>query len=115
MVYLCPDLGRSRPRSKGKKYLFNGLRNGLKGENSSFLPVCFNFFSKIAEARGMTPTQMALAWCYHREHVASTIIGATSIEQLDEDISAYDIRLDEETLSDINRVYKKYTDPTKFA
>ncbi len=74
-----------------------------------------NAYAEIARARGMTPTQMALAWCYHREHVASTIIGATTIEQLEEDISAYDIRLDEETLGDIDKVYKKYTDPTKFA
>ncbi|KAL7446478.1 hypothetical protein ACHAXH_008356 [Discostella pseudostelligera] len=72
-------------------------------------------YSNIATAKGMSPAQLALSWCYHREHVASTIIGATSITQLKENIEAYDIRLDDETLADINRVYKKYTDPTKFA
>ena len=74
-----------------------------------------NAYGDIAQDKGMTSTQMALAWCYHREHVASTIIGATSIEQLKENIEAYDIRLDDETLSEINKVYKQYTDPTKFA
>ena len=72
-------------------------------------------YSKVAAANGLTPAQLALSWCYHREHVASTIIGATSIPQLKEDIEAYDIRLDDETLAEINKVYKQFTDPTKFA
>ena len=62
---------------------------------------------------GMTPTELALSWCYHRSHVASTIIGATTLEQLNEDIKSYDIKLDEDTLEKITKVYKKYTDPTK--
>ena len=70
---------------------------------------CITFIIKA----GLTPTELALSWCYHREHVASTIIGATSIEQLKEDIKAYDIKLDEETMEKIGEVYKKYTDPTK--
>ena len=72
-------------------------------------------YSEVAASKNMSPAQLALSWCYHREHVASTIIGATSISQLKEDIEAYDIRLDDETLAEINQVYKKYTDPTKFA
>ena len=72
-------------------------------------------YSKVAAANGLTPAQLALSWCYHREHVASTIIGATSIPQLKEDIEAYDIRLDDETLAEINKVYKQFTDQTKFA
>lgn len=74
-----------------------------------------NAYSELAHENGMSPTQMALAWCYHREHVASTIIGATTLDQLKEDIEAYDIRLNDEVLEGINKVYKKYTDPTKFA
>ena len=61
----------------------------------------------------MSPSELALAWCYHREHVASTIIGATSIEQLNENIKAYDIKLDDDVQEKITKVYKKYTDPTK--
>ena len=61
----------------------------------------------------MSPTELALSWCYHREHVASTIIGATTIDQLNTDIKAYDIKLDEDVLDKISKVYKKYTDPTK--
>lgn len=72
-----------------------------------------NKYADIAKEAGLTPTELALSWCYHGQHVASTIIGATTIEQLKEDINAYDIKLDEETLEKISKVYKRYTDPTK--
>lgn len=61
----------------------------------------------------LTPTQLALAWCYHNPLVASTIIGATSMEQLKENLNAYDLRLNDETMKEIGAIYKQYTDPTK--
>lgn len=70
-------------------------------------------YGDIAKETGMSPAELALSWCFHNEHVASTIIGATTIPQLKEDMKAYDIRLDEETMEKITKVYKQYTDPTK--
>ena len=55
-----------------------------------------NAYCQIARDAGITPTQLALSWCFHREHVASTIIGATSLEQVKENIGSYDIRLDDD-------------------
>ena len=72
-----------------------------------------NAYGDIAKEAGMTSTQLALSWCYHRELVASTIIGATTIKQLNENIKSYDIRLDDDVIEKITKVYKKYTDPTK--
>jgi aryl-alcohol dehydrogenase-like predicted oxidoreductase len=72
-----------------------------------------NSYADLAESMDMTPSELALSWCYHREHVASTIIGATKMEQLHENIKAYDIRLDEEQIEKIGEIYKQYTDPTK--
>ena len=72
-----------------------------------------NAYGDIAKEAGMTPSELALSWCYHRELVASTIIGATTIAQLKENINAYDIKLDEDTQKKIAGVYKQYTDPTK--
>ena len=72
-------------------------------------------YAELARGRGMSPSTLALSWCYHREHVTSTIIGATTTEQLEENIRAYDVKLDDETLSEIDGVYKRYTDPTKYA
>lgn len=98
---------------EGSRYtMFPGFMDRYYGSQNE---AAVDAYSKIAIAKGMSPAQLALSWCYHREHVASTIIGATSISQLKEDIEAYDIRLDDETLDEINKVYKQYTDPTKFA
>ena len=36
-------------------------------------------YAALARAHGLTPAQLALAWCYSRWFVASTIIGATSV------------------------------------
>jgi aryl-alcohol dehydrogenase-like predicted oxidoreductase len=73
-----------------------------------------NSYCDLAAQVGLTPAQLALGWCYHHsEHVASTIIGATSLEQLDENLKSYDVRLEDETLEGIADIYRRYTDPTK--
>lgn len=39
-------------------------------------------YVKVADKHGLTPSALALAWCDSRWFVASTIIGATSLDQL---------------------------------
>jgi aryl-alcohol dehydrogenase-like predicted oxidoreductase len=70
-------------------------------------------YINIAKESGISAATMALSWCYHREHVCSTIIGATTLDQLDENIKAYDVKLNPEVLEKIHKVYQRYTDPTK--
>ena len=73
-----------------------------------------NKYCDLAKEVGIAPADLALSWCYHREHVASTIIGATAIDQLKQNINAYDIyKLTDETYEQITKIYKRYTDPTK--
>lgn len=95
---------------KGRLHMFPGYMSRYLG---SLNEEAANQYAEIAREAGLTPTQLALSWCYHREHVTSTIIGATTLEQLNENIEAYDIKLDDEVLEKITKVYKKYTDPTK--
>ena len=45
-------------------------------------------YVEIALKYGMTPTQLALAWCHQRSCVTSTIIGATSTKQLKVTVAA---------------------------
>jgi aryl-alcohol dehydrogenase-like predicted oxidoreductase len=90
--------------------LFPGFMDRYLG---SLNEAAVNSYADLAESMDMTPSELALSWCYHREHVASTIIGATKMEQLHENIKAYDIRLDEEQIEKIGEIYKQYTDPTK--
>jgi aryl-alcohol dehydrogenase-like predicted oxidoreductase len=72
-----------------------------------------NAYADVAERAGLTPTQLALSWCYHNPLVTSSIIGATTMEQLEENLRSYDVRLSEDVQEEISRTYKKYTDPTK--
>jgi aryl-alcohol dehydrogenase-like predicted oxidoreductase len=61
-------------------------------------------YNALAREFGLTPTQMALAFCYTKWQVASTIIGVTSLAQLDEDIDAFGITLSAELLSEIDKI-----------
>ena len=47
-------------------------------------------YAAVATKHGLTPSELALAWCHSRWFVASTIIGATSLSQLKENIGAFD-------------------------
>eukprot|EP00545_Synedropsis_sp_CCMP1620_P013823 CAMPEP_0119031966 /NCGR_PEP_ID=MMETSP1176-20130426/41814_1 /TAXON_ID=265551 /ORGANISM="Synedropsis recta cf, Strain CCMP1620" /LENGTH=337 /DNA_ID=CAMNT_0006988373 /DNA_START=247 /DNA_END=1260 /DNA_ORIENTATION=- len=90
--------------------LFPGFMDRYLG---SLNEAAVNSYGDLAKSMDLTPAELALSWCYHREHVASTIIGATTMDQLHENIKAYDIRLDEEAMDKIGEIYKQYTDPTK--
>jgi aryl-alcohol dehydrogenase-like predicted oxidoreductase len=68
-------------------------------------------YAELARANGMTPTQLALAWCYSRWFVASTIIGATSLAQLKENIDAFEVRLSEEVIDRINQIHASLPNP----
>eukprot|EP00191_Tetraselmis_sp_GSL018_P001177 CAMPEP_0177611948 /NCGR_PEP_ID=MMETSP0419_2-20121207/20875_1 /TAXON_ID=582737 /ORGANISM="Tetraselmis sp., Strain GSL018" /LENGTH=332 /DNA_ID=CAMNT_0019107935 /DNA_START=252 /DNA_END=1250 /DNA_ORIENTATION=- len=69
-------------------------------------------YAKVAEKYGLTPTELALAWCHSRWFVTSTIIGATSMDQLKHDINAFSIELPEECVDDVNKIFRKYRDPS---
>jgi aryl-alcohol dehydrogenase-like predicted oxidoreductase len=68
-------------------------------------------YNQLARDNGLTPAQMALAFCYHRWSVASTIIGVTSVAQLDEDLKAWDTTLSPELLAQIDAIRWELRDP----
>ena len=68
-------------------------------------------YMDIAKRYNFTPSQLALAWCAQVDGVTSTIIGATSMAQLRENIQAFSMTLNEEALTDIHAVLKKYPAP----
>jgi aryl-alcohol dehydrogenase-like predicted oxidoreductase len=68
-------------------------------------------YNALAKDHGLTPTQLALAFCYTKWQVASTIIGVTSIAHLNEDIDAYQIQLSSEILSEIDQIRLEIRDP----
>ena len=68
-------------------------------------------YNALAAEYGLTPTQMALAFCYTKWQVASTIIGVTSIAQLDQDIAAWGTTLAPELLQKIDSIRWEIRDP----
>jgi len=65
----------------------------------------------LAKKHGLDPGQMALAFVNSREFVASTIIGATSLPQLESNIDSIDVNLSEEVLKGIEDIYKRTGSP----
>ena len=59
----------------------------------------------------MSPTRMALAFCYTQWRVASTIIGVTSMAQLDENLDAWGTTLSSELLAAIDAIRWEARDP----
>lgn len=68
-------------------------------------------YNQLALDNGLTLTQMALAFVKQQEFVSSTIIGATSIKQLQENIAAFEVVLSPELLAGINKIQAVYPDP----
>lgn len=60
--------------------------------------------AEIAESIGTTVTALSVAWSRQHDFVASTIVGATSVAQLNESLQAIDLILDPETLQRIDQV-----------
>ena len=68
-------------------------------------------YNALARDHGMSPTQMALAFCYTKWQVASTIIGVTSVAQLDQNLDAWGTTLSTELLKQIDAVRWEMRDP----
>jgi len=68
-------------------------------------------YCKAAKELGLSAAQMALAFVNERDFVTSNIIGATSMEQLKENIDSIDISLDSETMQRIEAIHNEITNP----
>ncbi|WP_296050290.1 aldo/keto reductase [uncultured Alteromonas sp.] len=93
-------------RPKGSRWTFV-QRQGLF-RNTTEAHEATARYMEVAERAKITPAQLALAWCKQVPGVTSTIIGATSVAQLKENIEAFEISLTEDTKRQINQVIKRY-------
>jgi len=100
-------------------------RGGAKPENARFtlfdslgmrfrkpmVPEAIDAYAALAQRRGLTLVQLALGYVASRWFLGSSIIGATSMAQLQEDIAAAQFRLDADTLRDIDEILLRYPNP----
>ena len=68
-------------------------------------------YAELAERHGLTPTELALGFAYGRWCVGSTIIGATTMAQLQENVAASQVRLSPGILADIERIHLQFPNP----
>jgi len=65
----------------------------------------------LARSHGLSPAQMALAYVNSRPFVTSNIIGATSLEQLRENLASLELQLDDEVLAGIEAIHTRQPSP----
>lgn len=69
-------------------------------------------YCALAKGNGLTPAQLALAFINSRPFVSANIIGATTIDQLKENIDSIHIELDEDVLHQVERIHAQYPLPS---
>ena len=80
--------------------------------NSENATQATKLYSQIAQNNGLTLTQMALAFIRQQFFTTSTIVGATSLKQLQENIETTQITLTQNVIDAINEVQDLYPNPS---
>jgi aryl-alcohol dehydrogenase-like predicted oxidoreductase len=70
-------------------------------------------YKEIASRYGLSMTQLALGWVYSRPFVTSTLVGATSVNQLRENLDALNTPVFSNVIHDLQEVFVKYRDPSR--
>ena len=65
----------------------------------------------LAHEYGLQPAQMALAFILQQPFVTSCIIGATSMEQLEQNLGARNVQLSDEVIEGIEAIQQQHPDP----
>jgi aryl-alcohol dehydrogenase-like predicted oxidoreductase len=68
-------------------------------------------YMQIAQEAGMSPVTLATAWSMNFDFVASTIIGARTVDQLDESLAALDVTLSSDVMEACDEVHRQYLYP----
>lgn len=95
----------------GRMALFESMRKQRWGRPEAL--EASRRYNALARAHGLTPSQLALAFCYRSWRVASTIIGVTSVAQLDECLDAWSVSLSPELLAEVDKVRWDIRDPAQ--
>ena len=106
------EVGLNSPdRRPGRMALFDSMKVQRWARPESLQAA--RRYNDLARSHGLTPTRMALAFCYTSWRVASTIIGVTTRAQLDEDLDAWGTTLPPELLSQIDATRWTLRDPAQ--
>ncbi len=87
------------------------LNPTLNGRRTEYSADAITAYVTLARDHGLDPAQMALAFSAERPFMASVIVGATSMDQLRNNLSAAHISLSNEIHSGIAAIYRQYPIP----
>ncbi len=104
-------LSADAPAAQGRMAKFESMQKQRWGRPEALTAA--RRYNALAREHGLTPTQMALAFCYTKWQVASTILGVTSMAQLDECLAAWGTALSPELLAKIDAVRWEIKDPAQ--
>lgn len=93
---------------KGRITLFEGFGQRYLKPN---VKEAVAAYVEIAQKHQLSPAQLAIAFVKSRWFVTSTIIGATTIEQLKENLDSANVFLNEEILAEIDAIHARYPSP----
>lgn len=96
------------PKAEGRVNLFDGFAQRYRKPNTARAVAAY---ADLAHQHGLTPAQLALSFVYHRWCVASTIIGATNLDQLRENLDAMAVTLTPEILAEIEKIHLQFPNP----
>ncbi len=94
---------------RGRMSLFERMKSQRWGREAALAAA--RRYNQLARDHGLTPTQLALAFCYRSWRVASTIIGVTTMAQLEEDLDAWDVKLSDDVLAACDAIRAEMRDP----
>ena len=94
------------PTESGRMTLYPDFGQRYKKIN---VPAAVAAYTQLAEQHGISPAQMALAYIRSRPFVASTIVGATTMSQLKQNLES--IELNAEQLKAIEEIHLRYSNP----
>jgi len=96
------------PAAPGRITLFPGFGQRYNKPN---VAAAAAEYARIARAAGLTPATLALAFARTRRFTASTIIGATSLEQLKENLDSATVTLASGVLEQLEAAHRRHPSP----
>ena len=87
------------------------LNDSLNGRWNAASAAASRAYAALARERDLEPAQLALSFCLARPFMTSVIIGATDMAQLETNLAAADVVLDEEILAEVDRIHRAHPMP----
>ena len=96
------------PNAVGRFTLFPNVFN--RYEKINIQPAIKAYYD-LAKKYNISLNALSHAFCFNQKFITSTIIGATNLDQLKENIATYNTQLSDEILAEIDEIHQRYPDP----